>query len=114
MPGPAVHAGTAVAGIGSQQLPQHAGAELQHPGADHGLGGLQAGVAAQRPGGLRGQPAYLRGRLRRERLAEPPFSPPARGAPASPSPAADDKTGLASQIASFTCTICSVTATNCR
>ena len=113
MPGSAVHAGTAVAGIGFQQLPQHAAAELQHPGADHGLGCLQAGLAAQRPGGLRGQPAYLCGRLRRERFAEPPFSPPAGGAPASPSPAAGDEAGRASQIASFTCTSCSLTAMNC-
>ena len=36
----------AVAGIGGQQLPQHAAAELQQPGAEHCLRCLHAGIAA--------------------------------------------------------------------
>jgi len=50
----------AVAGIGGQQLLQHAAARLQHPGADHRLGSLEPGVtAAQRPGRLRRQAETL-------------------------------------------------------
>ena len=103
----------AVAGVGGQQLPQHAAAELQQPGAEHLLGGPQPALAAQRPGGFGGQPSYLGGRLRRESGIEPPFSPPEGGAP-SPRALAGAAAGRASQIASFTCTICSLTATNCR
>jgi hypothetical protein len=40
------HPRAAVAGIGGQQLFQHAAARLQHPGADHRLGGFQARIAA--------------------------------------------------------------------
>jgi hypothetical protein len=109
MPLAAVRPRAAVAGVGGQQLAQHAAAQFQHPGAEHRLGGLQPRtVAAQRPGGLGGQPAYLGGLLRRERRAEPPLSP---AGPAGEKGAAE-VTGLASQIASFTATICSASAAN--
>ena len=63
-------------------------------------------ASVQRPCRHGGQAFYLGGGVRRERLAEPPFSPDGspRGTPASPA------TGLASQIASFTSTICSLSA----
>jgi hypothetical protein len=57
--------------------------------------------AAQRPGGRCSQPSYLSGRLRLEGRAEPPFSSPDGGEPASPAAPGGD-TGLASQIASLT------------
>ena len=105
------HPRAAAAGIGGQQLFQHAAAQLQHPGADHGLSRLHARVtAAQRPGRFRRQPAYLSGLLLRDRVAEPPFSP--SGAKGESVPAA----GLASQIFSLTSAIRSLTAANsaCR
>src|SRR5258707_7015922 len=72
------------------------------PGTDHGLAGLQPAIpAAQRPGRIRRQPAYLSGLLPRDRRPEPPFSP--SGAEGASVPAA----GLASQIFSFTSAICS-------
>ena len=69
-------------------------------------GGAKAPSAT--PGRYGGQPLYFGGDLRRERPAEPPFSPDgsSRGSPAGPA------TGLASQIASFTCTTCSLSAAN--
>jgi len=66
-----------------------------------------AGLAAQRPGGLGRQGAHLGGLLRRERLPEPPFSPPV---PEGKSPAALPAAGRASQTASFTSMICSTAA----
>src|SRR5208282_869971 len=113
---PARHPRAAVPRIGGQQLPQHAAAQLQHPGPDHRLRRLQAGLAAQRPGSLRGQPCYLRGCLCLERLAEPPFSPPGREGPLSAPAAPGADAGLASQIFSFTSAICSLIAANspCR
>jgi len=99
VPVPAVHAGTAVAGVRRQQFPEHSAAQLQHAGPDHGLGGPQVGRAAQGPGGLRCQVAYLGGPLLRERVGEPPFSP--SGTEGASVPA----TGLASQILSFTSAI---------
>jgi hypothetical protein len=105
------HPRAAVAGIGSQQLLQHAEARLQHPGPNHRLGSLEPGAAAaQRPGRLRRQAAYLGGLLLRDRVAEPPFPP--SGAEGASVPAA----GLASQIFSFTAAICSLIAANsaCR
>ena len=103
------HPRAAVAGIGGQQLFQHAAARLQHPGTDHGLGSLHARTAAaQRLGRHRGQLAYLGGFLLRDRRPEPPFSP--SGAEGASVPAA----GLASQIFSFTSAICSLIAANSR
>jgi hypothetical protein len=83
---------------------------MQHPGADHRLGGFQPGSAAQRPGRFRRQPPYLGGFLPRERLEEPPF--PSSGVDAASGPAA----GRVSQIFSFTSAICSTVAANsaCR
>jgi len=111
MPLPAGHPRAAVAGIGGQQLPQHAAARLQHPGPDHCPGSLQAGVpTAQRPRRLRGQAAYLGGLFLRERLAEPFFSPSGTGG------ASTAAAGLTSQILSFTTAICSLISANspCR
>jgi len=56
VPVPARYLRAALAPVGGQQLPQHAPAGLQQPGAEHLLGGLQAALAAQRPGCLGGQP----------------------------------------------------------
>jgi hypothetical protein len=104
---PAVHAGAPVARVGGQQLPEHAAAELQQPGAEHLLSRLHAGVAAaQGLGRLSGQPCYLGRLLLGERVAEPLFSP--SGAQDEPVPAA----GLASQIASLTSTIRSASDAN--
>ena len=112
MAGTALRARTAVARVSGQQLCEHAAAELQHPGADHGLRRLQACVtAAQRPGGRRGQPAYLGGLLLRERVPEPPLSPPGRERPSSPAAPGGDA-GRASQIASFTSAIRSASDVN--
>jgi hypothetical protein len=99
-----------VAGVGGQQLPKHAAAELKQPGAEHLLSGSQPAVAAQRPGGFGGQPSYLGGLLLRERGEEPLFSP--SGAPGVCVPAA----GRVSQIFSLISAICSTAAVNsaCR
>ena len=106
------HSRAAVARVCGQQLCEHAAAELQHPSTDHGLRRLQARVtAAQRPGGLRGQPAYLGGLLLRERVPEPPFSPPGRERTSSPAAPGGDA-GRASQIASFTSAIRSASDVN--
>jgi len=100
----------ALAGVGGQQLPQHAAAELQQPGAEHRLGGPEPAVAAQRPGRFGRQPCYLGGPGFRERGEEPPLSPPGTGDACVPA------TGRASQIFSLTSTICSTAAVNsaCR
>ena len=75
MPPAAGHPRAVVAGIGGQQLLQHAAARMEHPRADHRLGSLQAGAAAaQRSRRVRRQAAYLRGFLPRERLEEPLMS----------------------------------------
>jgi hypothetical protein len=104
---PARNARPPVAGIGGQRLPEHAATELQQPGPQDGLGRAQAGIAAaQRPGRLSCQAAYLGGLLLRKGGEEPPFSP--SGAEGS-SRAAD---GLASQIASLTSTIRSASDAN--
>lgn len=82
-----------------------------HRGADRQLGRLQAlSASSQRPRRHAGQAFYLGGGLRRERRTEPPFSP--AGSPWGSWAAA--ATGLASQIASDTATICSVSAANSR
>ena len=85
---PARYPRAAVAGIGGQQLGEDGAAELQHPGADHRLSRLQPGpVAAQRPGSLRCQAAYLGGLLPREGFEEPPFSASGTGGASVPPPA---------------------------
>jgi hypothetical protein len=95
----------AVAAVGGQDVAEHDTAEFQQPGPDYPLGGFQAGIAAaQGPGGFRGKPGYLGGPLLRERVPEPPFSPPvAEGASPAASPG---RTGRAEQIASFTSVSC--------
>jgi hypothetical protein len=111
MAGAAVHPRAAVAGVGGQQLLQQASAQPGHRGADRQLGRFQALPAGgQRPRRHAGQALYLGGGLRRERRTEPPLSPD--GSPGGWLAAA--ATGLASQIASDTSTICSLTARNSR
>ena len=106
MASPALHPGAAVAGVGGQQVLQHAGAEPGHGAADGQLGCLQGRPASgQRPCRRAGQALYLRGGLRRERRPEPPLSPAGPAGDRS----ADWPGGLASQIASLTSTICSLT-----
>ena len=80
---------------GQQQLPEHAAADLQQPGAEHRLRRLHAGIAAP----------YLGRLLPGERVAEPLMPSVPEGAPV---PAA----GLASQIASLTSTIRSASDAN--
>ncbi len=101
-----------VAGIGGQQILQYRGAQPEQPGADRPLGHLQASAAGQRCR-RGGQPGYLGRRLRREPGGEfparpPPFCPSGSGA-VSPGPA---NGGRASQIVSFTCSICPVSDRN--
>src|SRR6202030_914215 len=100
MPLAAQHPRAALAGVGGQQLPQHAAAELQQPGAQHTLGAPEPAVAAQRPGRFGRQPCYLGGPGFRERGEEPPFSPSGTGG------ACVRAAGRASQIRSFTSTLC--------
>ncbi len=106
--GPALGSRATVAGIGAQQVFQQGGTQPEHRGADRQLHHLQTGPGSQRARGQGSQGLYLGGDLRLERPAEPPLSP---AGPAGDPPAAD-VTGLASQIASFTCTICSLSAAN--
>ena len=107
MAGPAFHGRAAMPGIGSQQALQQAAAKLAQPSAKRQLHRLQAAAPSQARRGRCGQPAYLGGRFGRERLAEPPFCPSAsRGWLLA------GAAGRASQIASFTSTICSESAAN--
>ena len=110
VPGPAVHGRAAVPGISGQQAFQQAAAKLGQPGAKRQLHRLQAAAPGQVSRGRRRQPPYLGGRLRRERLAEPPFCPSA----CRSRPPAAGAAGRASQIASLTSTICSESAANSR
>ena len=80
--------------------------------ADRQLHRRQVLPGAQRPRGQRRQALYLGGEFGLEPGAEPPFSPSASSR-AEPPPAAGAETGLASQIASLTSTICSDSAPNC-
>jgi hypothetical protein len=107
--GPAVHPRAAVAGVPPEQVFQQPAAQPGHRGPDRQLHRVQAAAGSQRARRQAGQAPYLGGDLRRERLAEPPLSP--AGA-AGGSPAAG-VTGLASQIASLTSTICSLSTANC-
>ena len=111
VPGAAVCPRAAVAGVGGQQLLQQTSTQPGHRGADGQFGRIQALPASpQRGRRSRGQALYRGGGLRRERRAEPPLSPD--GSSGGSWPAAT--TGLASQIASDTSTICSLTARNSR
>src|SRR5439155_18923657 len=106
---PAVDPGSAVAGVGVQELLQQAGPQMQHRGADRQLRGFQAlARGAQGASGPLGQLVYLRRELRLQLVAEPPFSSsvPAGGAAAAVSG------GRASQMASLTSTIRSDTCAN--
>ena len=110
VPGPAVRPRAPVSPVGGQQRLQQPRAELGQPGAQRHLRGLQP-AAGQAAGGGRGQPRYLGGgvggELRLDLRAEPPLCPSAGGT----CPACAG-TGRASQIASFTSTICSASVAN--
>jgi hypothetical protein len=106
---PAVHSWATVTGLQPQQVFQQPGAQPAHGGADRQFHRLQATACAQRPRRQGGQALYLGGDLRGECLAEPPLSP---AGPAGDSAAAGVR-GLASQIVSFTSTICSESSANC-
>jgi hypothetical protein len=108
VPSPAVHGRAAVTGISGEQAFQQAAAQLGQPGAKRQLYRLQAAATGQARRCRRRQPPYLGGRFRRERLTEPPFCPSASRAWLPAAGAA----GRASQIASFTSTICSESAAN--
>jgi hypothetical protein len=94
--------------IGGQQRLQQATAKLGQPGADGQFRRLQPPAGGQRRRHRGGQLAYLGGRLRGERVAEPFFCPSGAGA----WPPAAGGAGRASQIASLTSTICSLSAAN--
>jgi len=113
VPGPAAHYRAVIPGIQGQQVLQQVRAQPGHRGPDRQFHRRQALPAAQRPGRQRRQPLYLGGRLRREPRPEPPFSPSRSCCPGG-SPAAGAAAGRASQIASLTSTIFSVSAANCR
>jgi len=72
VPRTAVNAGAAVSRVSGQQPFQQPAAQFQHAGADRRLGRFQPRIRAGRPDRGRGQPPYLGGRLRRERVREPP------------------------------------------
>lgn len=108
---PAVDAGTAMSGIGREQLLEQRTAQLDHRRADRELHrgqALRPASPAERARCQLGELGYLGGELRLELRVEPPFSASGGGA----APSASGETGLASQIASLTCTIRSLTATN--
>jgi hypothetical protein len=108
VPRPALHNRAAVPGVRSQQALQQAAAKGGQPGAERQFHRLQA-TATRQAGRCRcRQPPYLSGGLRRERLTEPPFCPSASRA----WPLAAAAAGRASQIASFTSAICSLSAAN--
>lgn len=108
VPGPARHGRAAVAGISGQQALQQATAKLGQPGTKRQFHRLQAAALSQARRCRRRQPPYLGGRFRRETIAEPPFCPSG----SRPCPPAAKAAGRASQIASFSSTICSESAAN--
>jgi hypothetical protein len=108
VPGAAAGARAAVPAVDAQQVLKQPAAQPQHRGADRQLHRLQPAPGAQHAGRVGGQARYFCGDLRLERSGEPPLSP---AAPAGDPPAMP-VTGLASQIASLTSTICSESAAN--
>jgi len=108
---PAVDAGTALSGVGCEQLLEQRAAQLGHRHADrefHRGQPLAPASAAERAGCLPGEPGYLGGELRLELRVEAPFSAVGGGAASS----ASGDSPLASQIASLTSTIDLLTAMN--
>jgi len=103
---PAVHPLPAMTVLCRQKLLQQGTAQLGHSGPHGQLHRLQA--LASTPGGHRQcrQPFYLGGDLRLDLFAEPPFSPPDPVGCAAGGAGADAPGARASQIASFTSTIC--------
>lgn len=106
MPLPAIDALAPVPGVGAQQLLQQRGAQPGHRSADRQLHCDQVGTEDPSAPTERNQPLYLGGELRRDLVAEPPFLCPV--VPAGGAVAAGFG-GRASQIASLTATICSLT-----
>jgi hypothetical protein len=107
VPGPALGPPARITGVGGQQRLQQPASELGQPLPQRQLRPLDARPGRQRPGDPGGQPPYLGRRLRGQLIAEPLFCPPGAGA----WPAAAG-TGRASQIASFTSTICPASSAN--
>ena len=95
---------TAMSGVGREELVEQRGAQLGHRGPDRELHRSQAlgPTVAERACRQLGQPGYFGGELRLELGEEPLFSASGSLGWAS---AASGGTGLASQIASLTCTI---------
>lgn len=119
MPGPARGAGAAVARIGSQQSLQQGSAQGGHCRTDRLFqhGQAAAGTGAQAAGCQCSQGLNFTGEVVPDPAQEPPFSPSvAAGSTNGPAPGGDSAaaavTGRASQIASFTSTIASVTVAN--
>ena len=105
-----VHSGTAMPGVEIQKPFQQAPPDLEHGRADRQLDSGQpfARGIAQLARRQLAEALYLGGEVRLELREEPLFLDSASGGvPASA------ETGLASQIASLTSTICSSTALNC-
>lgn len=114
---PAVDHRARIPGVYAEQLLEKRAPELYHCGPDRQLhtGKTIASCPARhaRRGHL-GQAGYLLGELRLERREEPPFSPPPAPGPSSLGwPSASAEIGRASQISSFTSTICSTWERNC-
>ena len=108
MPGLAVDPRPAMSGVGGQQLPQQHGTKLGHRGADGQLHRAQSRTRrAQRVDRERRQPFYLGRDLRRDLVVEPPFSSPVVAAGGA---VAAGFGGRASQMASLTATISSLTS----
>jgi hypothetical protein len=116
MPGAAVDTRPTVPGILVKQLREQRRAQRRHRGADRGLhhGQRLTLACGQRRRGQLGQAGYLARERLLERGEEPPFSPSEPAWESVPPPAAwaTGATGLASQIASFTATIFSLSSAN--
>ena len=113
MPGAALDPRAVVAGVGGQELFQQRRAEARHRGADRGLHHRQAlSFCGQRGRGQLGQAGYLCRERFLERGEEPLFSPSVPASGSCPPASLTGATGLASQIASFTATILSLSSAN--
>jgi hypothetical protein len=112
MPGAADDAGAAMAGISVEQLFEQLRAEAGHRGADRGFHHRQSltVITSQRGCGEFGQAGYFGRERLLERAEEPPFSPSVPASGFLPPVSGTGGTGLASQIASFTATIFSVSS----
>jgi hypothetical protein len=117
MPGAAVDTRAVVPGIAGEQLFEQRRAEGGHRGADRGLHHgqpLTLACGAEGGGGQLSQAGQFGRELLLERGEEPPFSPSAPALDSLPPGSATGRTGLASQIASFTATIASLSSAKSR